>query len=361
MSNKQIKLFEQGFGTAYTFVIILFVSTIIIGLSFLIMDSRTRSPINDNIAFRRSTQETAERIINAILEDNTPGSDSVIDPVQELVKSLGSDELTVSIIDVSSRLNPNFVSGTLIENTTIANLIFANGHSMSELENYRTENGMSIDLESGYPEFFSEEVADSFISPYGYANINIADEASITEIYKIRSGDDFGAESFRNKVKTYRSSKTIICNNEIESILGSSDMQIYPVINAVPVMNIHFISEELLTEILSYDFGDDKIKYPDQALNRILLRRKNGEIGIEELESIFLKEDKTHVIYDYLGTKTWFWEIKIKLVNCCRTVVVAETPDPSFSYRPRDAGKSAGTGKRTLQIISNIFYNEPSK
>gem|GEM_PF-1882842 len=355
--NKRIKSFEEGFGTAYTFIIILFASIIFIGLAYLIINSRNHISFDSNIESEVLSQDIAEQIINSMLEDNTPESDSLIDPVWALVSSLNTETVAITLTDLSSRINPNFFRDEIVDETNISKLIFADGHSMAELEQYRSDNTITADLQNGYPEFFSEDGIEFYLSSYSYFNINIADELALTDMYVIRTENESASESFRSKIRQSRTNKTIIYNNEIENIAGSAAGKIYPFINAVPVMNIHLIPEELLSEILSYDFGDDKLKYPEKSFNQIIQKRTNGEIGIDELESIFSVKDEKHLIFDYLGTKTWFWEITISLDDCKRTVIVAELPDKEYSYKPRDAA-SKGNIKRTLQIISNLFYNE---
>lgn len=360
-ASPSIEATEEAFGTAYAFALILFLSALLLGISLHTagtMNSITKlGAAEEEIA----TQKTAEEIIHSLLEDGTPAADSPTDPVWERVAELNSETCSVVLEDISSKINPQFFRDEIIDATQLQKRIFTEGHTMAELEQYRNEKGWGISLKDSYPDFFSDDGLTSYLTSYSYLNLNIADELAIRYLYTIRTGNEYGAESFRQKIQQYRTRKTIICNNELSAVMTSAMKQLYPCMNSVPVMNVHYIHKDILREILSYDFGDKPLPHPDRAYNTIVQRRTSGEIEPSDLESIFSVKDENHIVYDYLGTKTWFWKISITSNGSQRELIVAELPDAESSYRPRDQTAVSITRPRSFQIIKNTFQHGTSK
>ncbi len=358
MSRRPADSFREGFATPYAFMLIIFLSILFIGLSYLIASSKRSVTQLPDTETERLIRDITEDIIESLLSDDTPGSDSPTDPVWDTVGSLNTEELSIELNDSSSRFNPNFFRDELTDKTGIGKLIFKDSHTMAEIEQLRHDLGLISNPQILSEEYFSDEGLENFITIHSYMNINIADELALTGLFEARTGRDFEAESFRRKIQTARINDTVIPNNEIESILGTSISELYPFICAIPVMNIHFIPEELLKEILSYDFGDNPLPYPDRTYNTIIQQRTGSEIDTSELESIFSVKDEPHIIFDYLGTKTWFWKITIRTNNQRHEIIIAEIPDIKHSYRPGGSSSESNSGQRTIQIISNIRYEE---
>ncbi len=354
MTDKKLEKLTEGFATTYAFMLIVFLSIIFIGLSYVISSRRQDVPMLSDIINEKKVKDTVEEIIDAILEDNSPESDSLIDPVWNRIQSLNSEDFSVSMIGISSRVNLNFFRDEIIDGTDINKLLFIDGKSMSELEQYRHDNGLFPSLLGVQDEFLSDDAVLKYATVQSYMNINIADELALTELYNIRTGNDSGSESFRRKVQNERMNNTALSNNNLQTIMENNIDELYPFICAVPVMNIHFIPEELLIRILKYDFGNSPLPYPDRAYSLIIQSRESREFLTDELKSVFTIDDVSHPIFDYLGIKTWFWEIQITIEEKKYITVIAEIPDISLSYRPGDDVDYIER-KRVIQIISRII------
>lgn len=326
---------EEGFGIIYSFTLILFISALILVTAFFFRTTSNLSYKKNFFEQEIKTQKIANTIIQNILKDETPDSNYLMDLVRDSITILEEENsASITLIDVSSRINPNYFRNEIIDETNISKLIFKDGHTMSELEQYRLDNGIGNNLINTYPDFFSEEGLDKYLTFYSFLNLNVADEIAISELYKNRIGKSFGAETFRQKIQQTRMNNIILYNDKLRTFAGPEFKNIYPFMNAVPLLNIHFISEKILKEILSHSFGSSPLPKPDKALNTIIQNRENREFTAKDLEAIFSINELEHPIYDYLGVKTWFWEINIETSESKRVLVVAELPIPEKTYRP---------------------------
>ncbi len=357
MADKKQDKLTEAFATPYAFMLIVFLSIIFIGLSYVISSGRQDISMLSDITEEKRVQETIEEIIEAILNDETPESDSCVDLVWNKIESLNTDNFYVTMSDISSRINLNYFRDELIDGTDINKLLFKKGKSMSELEQYRHDIGLFPDPQCLQDDYLTEDAVLKYATVHSYMNINIADELALTELFKIRTGNDAGSESFRRRVQNERMNNAVVSNNNLKTILETHMDMLYPFINAVPVMNIHYVAEEILIRTLKYDFGDKPLSYPDRAYNTIIQSRDSREFKPENLKSVFTIDDVSHPIFDYCGTKSWFWEILISTADNKYKTVIAEIPDIGLSYRPEEDADYINT-KRIIQIISSVKSEE---
>jgi hypothetical protein len=91
-------------------------------------------------------------------------------------------------------------------------------------------------------------------------------------------------------------------------ILGTDYGDLFPFINAEPLMNINHIDPDLLRELLAYpDYGVDS---PEGRLSEVLARRESEGIAREDIPLI-LGVPPGSPLTHYLGSITWFWEITV--------------------------------------------------
>jgi hypothetical protein len=94
----------------------------------------------------------------------------------------------------------------------------------------------------------------------------------------------------------------------LPAFLGTSFAELYPFINAEPLMNSNFVDPLILGELLAYP--DYHIRRPEATCAELLEKRSRESIDTEYLCAI-LGIDKTNPLFYYLGCITWFWEINI--------------------------------------------------
>ena len=355
--GRTTRSYEEGFGIVYGFILILFLAALLLGLGILLRNGGPALPGEDQIIAETETQEVVEKVIQSLLGDESPESDSLQDGIWQTLPSLGEEHgAEITLRDISSRVNPNHWRNEIIDETALQALLFKEGHTMEELEQHRLDNGMGQNWEAAYPGFFSDE-ALNYLTPYGYLNLNIASEPAIAELYTLRTGDDFGAESFRAKVQKTRMAKTYLNNASVKDFFPPGEKKLYPFFAAVPLLNIHFIPRKILRGVLSHNFGSSPLPQGANTVDKILEERESREFRSEELQALFGLENFNHPIYDYLGVKTWFWRITVKKNGMVREVILAELPDSETPYRP-DGKPSSSEGnrqERRFQIIQNRF------
>ena len=117
--------------------------------------------------------------------------------------------------------------------------------------------------------------------------------------------------SFHTFIAGALSEKHIISEEELLLEVGGDYKSVYPIINALPEMNVHFIPELILEQVLSYPYGGEVIENNSSIVNNLLSLRMNDEITPEGLQSLIETEGLEERIFHHLGTKTWFWKVEI--------------------------------------------------
>ncbi|MCK5201200.1 MAG: hypothetical protein KAR21_22755, partial [Spirochaetales bacterium] len=103
----------------------------------------------------------------------------------------------------------------------------------------------------------------------------------------------------------------IITETELLTTAGSDYATIYPIIGTLPEMNVHFIPEFILEQVLSYPYGGELIDNNSSILNTLLSLRMSDEIKPKELQGLIETEDLQERVFHHLGTKTWFWKVEV--------------------------------------------------
>jgi hypothetical protein len=273
-------------------------------------------------ALRGSLQAEAERVIAALASDPTPQSDSMLDPVWTAIQSPGLEGAAVTLADVSSALDPNWVQKNVFSKTGLKALLKDQG-AADVLQQRREDNGFFVDLADAYGDLFVEGALDKHFTAYGYANINVTDEFALRKLYALRTGEDDAAEAFHAKVQQLLIEQKILKPGELKTFLGSAYDRLYPVMNAEPIMNAHYVDALTLTELLAYP--DLKVPHPQEAAQAILNSRERSELSSAELK-LMVGAPSTSRIYQYLGVITWFWRITASKGKSSLELIVARAP-----------------------------------
>ncbi|OHD68458.1 MAG: hypothetical protein A2177_03515 [Spirochaetes bacterium RBG_13_68_11] len=278
----------------------------------------------DASAMRRSLEREADRVLAALAADPTPGSDSPLDPVWSVLAVPEGDGVALELDDVSSALDPNWVQKNLFNNTGLASLL-RSPEAADELQQRREDRGFSLDLPEAYGDLFAEGVLDRYCTAYGTANINVTDEFALRTLYTLRTGDAAAAEAFHARVRQLLREQRVLRPDELQAFLGLGYDALYPVMNAEPCMNVHFLDPVILTELLAYPAL--AVPHPQESALAILESRTRSELSGTELPRLIAAPAASR-IYQYLGVVTWFWRLTVAAPNARLELVVARVPGP---------------------------------
>jgi hypothetical protein len=289
---------------------------IIISTLFLMASSLLRQNMFESQSMRREWKNLImkEKILTRVIEelegDPTPESHSSKDPVWDYVASCQSGETRVELRDLSSRLNPNFMRTKLFEETGLRDLII-NGDRPDRIRDIRTEQGFCTDLDF-WRNTFGEENLSRFFTLHSWANINVTYEESLESLYRVRKGNG-GAIPFRSRIQEGLREKKLWRIEELRQLMGLSAESLYPVINCLPLMNIHHMEPLLLECLLAYPYGGEILENHEALSHLLIDRSKSGEISPLELRALINPSEEQLRVLEYLGTKTWFWELTVSI------------------------------------------------
>lgn len=271
---------------------------------------------------RRSLRREADRVLAALGGDATPSADSPLDAVWSALATPELEGATLSLSDVSSALDPNWIQKNVFSKTGLGSLLTDAG-SADILQQRRVDRGFSIDLQGAYGDLFKEGVLAKYFTSYGYANLNVTDEFALQKLYALRTGDPAASEVFHTKVQQLLREQRLLRGEELRTFLGSAHDVLYPIMNVEPCMNVHYVDPLLLRELLGYpDFG---VPHPREAADAILSARDRSEIASSDLHRM-IGAPATSRIYQYLGTVTWFWKVTVSRSNRALVMIVARIP-----------------------------------
>lgn len=266
-------------------------------------------------------KETA-RVIALLADDETPEADSPSDEVWRRIKEPSLEGAEVGLEDVSSALNPNWAQKSVFEKTELKSLLKGND-AADELQQRREDKGFSMDLDAAYGDLFEESALPTYFTAYGYANINTTDEFALRSLYALRTQDAAGAEIFHAKVQGLLQEKRMLTRERLRDFLGTEYDELFPVMNAEPIMNVHFMNHRVLRELLAY--SELKVPDPDAAAAALLDAAGEAELGEEELKGLIGAPEESR-IYQYLGVNTWFWRITVRRGTASARTIVARVP-----------------------------------
>jgi hypothetical protein len=271
---------------------------------------------------RQALEKEGERIVAALGDDPTPHSDSPHDPVWSALTSPDNPAVTVTLQDVSSALNPNWVQKNVFTRTELKSLLKDSG-SADVLQQRRADTGFFTDIETAYGDLFVDGALEKYFTPYGYPNINTADEFALRKLFALRTGDEAAADVFHSHIQALLIQQRILKPDQLRTFLGLDYDRLYPVMNVEPAMNAHFVDPRILGDLLAYP--ELKVPHPQDAAQAILDMRASTEMTTDDLHRMIGAPD-TSRIYQYLGVTTWFWKIGVTLSPASLSLIVARVP-----------------------------------
>ena len=173
-----------------------------------------------------------------------------------------------------------------------------------------------------------------FFTPYSFFNVNVSDEFVLRSLYLIRTGDPVGAEAFRIRVQESRIRRDdeppprYVERKELPALLGLAYDRVYPVLNAEPPLNVHFVSERVLREIARH------YEVTPGLIDALLQQRNAGELTEKDVRTLL--DGQSPLFGRYLGVRSWFWEITVTGQEHRLRWVVARLPSrdaTEFTYQ----------------------------
>lgn len=324
---------EAGFASAQFLLILLFAAALGAGSAmrlgaYMRLEERLQGEVQAAAAMRR----ILSLVMADLSGDPSPGVNDFRDPVWAWD---GKTEAgyTVSIRALSDRLNANFVRKNLFEKTAL-DLLLRPGRTADELQQFREERGLSL-KPGAYRDFFTEEALERYVSGWGWASISLTDEFALRKLAATLTGSEQTAESVRGIAQRLLISRRNAGPEDLPGLFGSGYDQLFPFINAEPLMNVNHLDPFILGELAAYPgYG---VSMPEQRVQELLARRERGGLDRGELRRV-LGIDAAHPLNQYLGCVTWFWEITIAdQRRRSRTILCRLPPDPAALSILRDA------------------------
>lgn len=294
---------DEGSASVQVLIVIVAVGIIITAAAYALMSSAVVIRSGEASSRPSSWLERSAEVIDAIVSDATPSSDSPGDIVFSVANKVG-----VHIEDASSRVNPNWVNPRFLTDTVLTSFINPD-RGVDELSSDREERGLSTQVRERFSEFFSPEAFDTLLTGYSYGNVNSSDEVALATQFYEASGNAAAAESFLGTLRADRSSRKTYLPSELQALVGPYRDTVGASLTTEGQMNVNFVDPLVLEALLNYSpLG---IKSPSAALAAILESRAQGELTVERVASM-LGIATTHPLFSYLGDDTWFWRVSIE-------------------------------------------------
>ena len=348
---------EHGFASIQAMIILLVLTLFSAGLASAIYYLRNMS-LRSSAYYEEITslEEELSTLISILEEDPTPESDSPLDPVWEHVQSMQGTYSEYRLEDISSRFNPNWMRTKFFEVTALSETLIEGVHP-DELKDYRGQNGYSTAIEENYKDYLDPEALSEYFTGYSYININTAYEYVLKDMYLELTGDEGGAEAFHSRIASFLQELKLFSREDFLKAAGPGAEQIFPVINAEPQMNVHFIPQFLLKQILSYPYGEKEIEGHSQIAEELLGLRGRQEIMPENLKELIPIEEEEKAqerVFAYLGTRTWFWRFQVSNDRVSLAAVIACIPE---SYQGTTADDEGCRYEVVMKHVGNTDYH----
>jgi hypothetical protein len=304
---------ERGSATVMVIGVLLFLALLSLGAYLLIGQSILHVAKREREEVRRSMLiESAEQVVDALLGDPTPYADSMVDPVWDALQTFDGQNLSVSLRDISSSYGVNWVRKDMLTHSGT----MQPGKSADELQQYRWDTGLHLQLVPDFSAYIAEACLEAYFTPYSYFNLNICDEFALQRLVSTRTGDEIAALEIRRRVEeAWKESKPgrprMIEADELPSVLGVHHDALFPLINAEPVLNVHFVPREVLYQLFSFKYH----AVPAERAQFILSAREGTEWSRNELQAVIGERYQKTFLHHYIGVTTWFWELQVQCIE----------------------------------------------
>jgi len=323
---------SNGFSSIQVLLLLLVLSLFSAGTGAGI--SLTRSFFHRHEALQTELETLRDEITALMVElenDPTPESDSMTDPVWDYIEEKSGDFRRCELTDLSSRLNPNWLRTLFLERTDMKKFLLI-GITPDMIKERRAECGYELDIRSAYSELIDPEALHTYFTPCSYLNVNTAYEFALQGMYETLTGDSAGAARFHEYIAGALQEKRIISAADFAAAAGNDYKAVFPIISTLPEMNIHFIPEFLLEQVLLYPYGGEAIENNSALFNLLLSARMDREISPEELRGLIPADGQQERVFHHLGTKTWFWKVDMAADRTSVEAIIVCVPADSCSH-----------------------------
>ena len=230
------------------------------------------------------------------------------------------ENLKINLISESDKLNITSFPKNIV--SELCDIDFLDTYN-----NFETPR-LKFQLEKDFQNYKNSCPSELDYTFYGFRNINLVGYDYLYEILDLKKLNIMENEKLKLKeIKTYA---------ELKKLNSLNYDVLFPLYNLESCININFVSEEFFRKFINLKFFN--IKNSEQKIHKICEVRNLKEIDDENLKNI-LALNKNHVLYKFLGCKTWFWKIEINDLenskNCFNLIfcIIPEDEDFSSGYK----------------------------
>jgi hypothetical protein len=297
------------------------------------------------------TADKVQRLLENCAADEPDGA---VGPLWEIIADMaGESGAELCLTDISSRFDLNSLRKNMIRGSQIREYLKP-GVDADAFQQDREENGFGVEPERRFGEFFEEEFLLRFAARRAYWNINTADEFTLKKIFELRTLDSFAADEFHTAIREKLSARELISPVDLEAFIGTPGFQrLFPTVNAFPSINVNLAPSWVLEQLISYSAF--RVLSPAAACRNIIALRKIRPLSSEDLIRLIVLEPneegelvppERNRLFAWLGTVTWFWEIRIEKKGRCLTRIIARIPA---------SPGTAPAGEREYRVVCELL------
>lgn len=325
---------EAGSTSGIVLGMLLFISALFLGAGIFV--EQAFSGLRRGEERRREERllaDEAGRVVRLLLEDPTPFADSPRDPVWQQIHSAQAEGVSVRLEETSSFLGLNWVRKELLQEMGV----LRPEKTPQELQQFREDTGLHLDLKAAYAEYVEEGPIETLFTAYNYYNVNICDEFVLRKLCFLRSADREEAEVFHTAIQKARTEQKTIERETLRDFLGEDRYRLlFPVLNAEPPINVHFAPEGVLRALFAH------YEVPAEKAESIVWLRPTEEWSEEDLEDLIGNRYAQTLLRHYLGTRSWFWRIRVRGPRSQLTWTVARVPGAEIPAGGGEEGAEEG-------------------
>ena len=241
-------------------------------------------------------------IISDIKNDNTPDSNSRHDLFAKW-NDKSINNLNVKIDNLSGKININSFPKDILEKTDLKKLFIDSSASIYQIY----ESQVLFSDFTQLSQYITLENYEKYFTTFGWFNYNSSDD---TRFELLLNQLKINSITLLDRRKELLSTKQYIQSyTQLKMNTGTQFTEVFPYINLEAPINVNYIDQEVLKNILSYPSFN--IKGAVSKAQTIASLRENQEITQEMLSNI-LELKKNNPLYYFLGTKTYFYKIRIE-------------------------------------------------
>ena len=316
---------EKGYATTYVLISISILSLIAaVSVGPEIQASRRIKHLEEQQKIKAQLEDGIAEVIEKLISDPTPESDSFYDPVWTLVEEGAHNGVELSLQDISSGINLNAFNIEKLDDVELAGSL--GGITTIELVQEARKNKF-IRTDQAALEIIQEDTLGRIFSYYGYFNPNTTDEDTLRIVLSERIERSEDIEHVLSSLRTAEIKGPLV-QKDISLILGVYAETVDPVLSAVPMININTADRSLIEAVFAFDEWGEALEDPSLAVGSLWMDRLAGEILPADLEYRLQNEDDIDWLFELVGTNTWFWRISaIHESGQYENVVVARLPE----------------------------------